>query len=278
MTSPDCVATPATGGRPRSRRALALLALAAIALFLLFVALGSWQVERRGWKLALMQRVEQRLHAAPRPLPPRADWPRVDAAGHEYLAVKASGRWLPAKTVLTQATTTLGAGFWVLSALQLDDGGQVLVNRGFIPEAQRGAWATGTADTPADAPVQIEGLMRMSEPGGGFLRRNDPAQQRWHSRDVAAIAQALGLQDAAPFFIDAGLPDARTPTAADVGPAYAGPWPRPGMTVVRFHNSHLVYAITWYGLAAMVVAAAVFVVRHERRSPTSGQALDRPGP
>ena len=31
-------------------------------------------------------------------------------------------------------------------------------------------------------------------PGGGFLRSNDPAQQRWHSRDVAAIALALQHQ------------------------------------------------------------------------------------
>ncbi len=248
---------------PRSGRALALLALAGIALTLAFAALGIWQVERRAWKLALMQRVEQRLHAEPVPLPPRADWPRVDAAGHEYLPVLARGRWLPGKTVLTQAATELGAGFWVLTALQLDAGGQVLVNRGFIPQAQRGAWAAGTADPLAQegAVAQVSGLLRMTEPGGGFLRSNDPARQRWHSRDVAAIARALGLEDAAPFFIDAGIPG---PRAGNASPG-AGPWPRPGMTVVRFHNSHLVYAITWFGLAAMAAAATVFVTRHELR-------------
>lgn len=255
------------GAGLHSRRTLALLAVAGIALFLVLAALGAWQVERRGWKLALMQRVEQRLHAAPQPLPARTDWPHVDAAGHEYRPVQARGHWLAGRTVLTQATTELGAGFWVLTALQLDAGGQVLVNRGFIPQAQRGAWATGQADPVkrTSGPAQVQGLLRMSEPGGGFLRRNDPAQQRWHSRDVAAIAQALGLQDAAPFFIDAGLPDPRAPIDTDIAQPYTGPWPRPGMTVVRFHNSHLVYAITWFGLAAMVAAAAVFVTRNELR-------------
>jgi len=120
--------------------------------------------------------------------------------------------------VLTQATTGLGAGFWVLTPLALDGGGQVLVNRGFIPEAQRAQWATRDplAQAPADAPVQVTGLLRMSEPGGGFLRRNDPAQGRWHSRDVAAIAQAQGLAEAAPFFIDAGIPDARAGGAPEL--------------------------------------------------------------
>ena len=253
--------------RPHSNLTMAILALAGIALFVGFCALGGWQVERRAWKLALIERVQHHLHAAPTPLPPRADWPRVDAAGHEYRSVYAQGRWLADKTVLTQATTELGAGFWVLTPLQLDAGGQVLVNRGFIPQAQRGPWATGAGrpDAPSDASVRVEGLLRMTEPGGGFLRRNDPQQQRWHSRDVAAIAQAQGLGDAAPFFIDAGIPDPRADVGAEMANPGAGPWPRPGMTVVRFHNSHLVYAITWFSLAAMVLAAAVYVARYELR-------------
>ena len=47
--------------------------------------------------------------------------------------------------------------------------------------------------------------------------------------------------------------------------AQSGPWPREGLTVVRFSNSHLVYALTWFGLALMVVGAAVVVARYERR-------------
>ena len=249
--------------RPRSPLAVAVLALAGAALFLGFAALGTWQVQRRTWKLALIERVAQRLHAAAVPLPSPAEWPRVDAAGYEYLPVRAQGQWLPGKTVLTQATTELGAGYWVVTPLQLADGSQVLVNRGFVPQAQRPEWQPD-ATTPAATPVTVEGLLRMSEPGGGFLRRNDPAQQRWHSRDVAAIAQAQGLAHAAPFFIDAGRPDARGPAVP--GPAAStGPWPRPGLTVVRFHNSHLVYALTWYGLALLTAGACVFVARYELR-------------
>jgi len=229
-----------------------VLALVGTALFLGFLALGTWQVERRAWKLALIERVDQRVHAAPVALPPASRWPEVNAAEHEYLPVALQGRWLPDKTVLTQAATELGAGFWVITPLQQADGTQVLVNRGFVPQEQRAQWL---AAVPPEGPSAVQGLLRMSEPAGGFLRANDPAQQRWHSRDVAAIAQALQLPRAAPFFVDAGLPGAKLGAG----------WPRAGLTVVRFRNTHLVYALTWYGLALMVVAAFWTVARYERR-------------
>ncbi|CAB5671700.1 Uncharacterized conserved protein [Delftia tsuruhatensis] len=229
-----------------------------IALFLGFILLGSWQVQRRAWKLDLIERVDQRVHAAPSALPPVAEWPDITAAGHEYRAVRASGHWLADKTVLTQAVTELGAGFWVLTPLQLDDGSQVLINRGFVPAEQRARWQTQSPEAaPARDSVAVAGLLRLSEPRGGFLRENDPAQQRWFSRDVAAIAQAQGLDHAAPYFIDAGLPGQ---------PVADGTWPRPGMTVIRFPNSHLVYALTWYGLALMVVGAAWLVRRNDRQA------------
>lgn len=233
-------------------------ALLGIALFLGFVALGTWQVERRTWKLALIERVNQRVHTTPVTLQSPSDWPAVNAAEHEYLPVTLSGRWLDGKTVLTQAVTDLGAGFWVISALELADGSQVLVNRGFVPTAQRTQWLAATAPAITAGPATaVQGLLRMSEPDGGFLRANDPAQQRWYSRDVAAIAHTLQLPHAAPFFIDAGLPA--------VGNVTDTSWPRAGMTVVRFHNTHLVYALTWYGLALMVAAAFWYVARYERR-------------
>ena len=233
-----------------------MLACVGIALFLGFVALGTWQVERRAWKHALITRVEQRVHVPPQPLLPASQWPQVNAADHEYLPVTVQGRWLADKTVLTQAVTELGAGFWVMTPLQQDDGTQVLVNRGFVPQEQRVQWLATPPPSATPEPVSVQGLLRMAEPGGGFLRANDPAGQRWYSRDVAAIGQALQLPQVAHFFIDAGLPSA---------PAADATWPRAGMTVVRFHDSHLVYALTWYGLALMVAGAGWYVARYERR-------------
>jgi len=250
---------------PRSHWVMALLALAALALFVLLCSLGWWQVERRAWKLSLIERIEQRVHATPLELPAPADWPNITAASHEYMPVFAQGQWLTDKTVFTQATTILGAGFWLLTPLQLDNGAQVWVNRGFMSQAQRAAWQEPAA---AEDRVTVQGLIRMTEVGGGFLRENAPAENRWHSRDVAAMAQAQGLSQAAPFFVDAGIPDAHAPAAAPDAPVaeYKGPWPRAGMTVVHFNNNHAVYAVTWFGLALMVLAAAVYTVQSTRRA------------
>lgn len=220
---------------------LAALALAAIAAL---IALGVWQLQRRAWKLALIARVEARRTAAPVPAPGPAAWPRIgeDAA---YTRVAASGRYRASADTYVQAATALGGGFWVLTPLDTPAGWSVLVNRGFVPPERR-----GHAPAPA-GPVRVAGLLRVTEPVGGFLRDNDPAADRWYSRDVAAIAAKRGVARAAPYFIDA---DARG----------AG-WPRGGLTVVRFRNSHLVYALTWFGLAALLAAMLVRALRAERR-------------
>ena len=46
----------------------------------------------------------------PQPTPP-VQWPEVTAAAYEYQPVRLQGQWLADKTVLTQATTALGAGY-----------------------------------------------------------------------------------------------------------------------------------------------------------------------
>ena len=213
--------------------------MAALLLLLaaLFMGLGVWQVERRSWKLALIAAVDARVHAAPVAAPGPADWPRVTAAADAYRHVRATGVFLAGRETLVQAVTELGGGYWVLTPLRSDDGFTVLINRGFVPLEQ--------AD-PATRPggesqrhVAVTGLLRITEPGGAFLRANDLAAGRWFSRDVAAIAKARGLETVAPYFIDAdAYPNAGSP-------------PVGGLTVIAFWNNHLVYAITWFSLALL---------------------------
>jgi len=230
------------------------MALAAVLAFAGFAALGTWQIERRAWKLALIARVEQRVHAPPMAAPGPDRWTRVNAADDEYRHIQASGRYLRAADSFVQAVTERGAGFWLMTPLRQTDGSVVLVNRGFVA-SDRSAPTTGEAA----APVTVTGLLRITEPGGGFLRHNDPTANRWYSRDVQAIAAARGLGPVAPYFID-----------ADATPGDNGAGPVGGLTVISFHNNHLVYAITWYVLAVMVAAAAWHVARTERKGGDVG--------
>lgn len=222
----------------------------AVLFFFVFVGLGTWQVKRRLWKLDLMARVEQRVHAPPVTPPGPAQWPQVTAAADEYLHVRLTGAFLDQSQTFVQAVTDLGGGYWVLTPLRTTDGSIVVVNRGFVPMDARARVRPGGAAT-------ITGLLRMTEPGGGFLRHNVPAEDRWYSRDVQAIAQKRGLTNVAPYFVD-----------ADVGPNTAGALVAPigGLTVIHFRNSHLSYAITWYTLALMAAGAAWVGVRNETRA------------
>lgn len=232
---------------PRRRWRVAFGALLAVA-FCGFVALGIWQLQRMAWKHDLIARVDARIHADAVPAPPRAQWPAVGDATDSYRRVSVTGRFVSDNETRTQAVTELGGGFWVLQPLQTDEGDYVLVNRGFVP--------SGAATAPAPAgQVSVQGLLRISEPEGGFLRHNVPEQDRWYSRDVAAIAQKQGLPAGrvAPFFIDAD----RDATSPD--------WPRGGLTVVKFRDSHLSYALTWFGLALLTLLAGGHLVASERR-------------
>jgi surfeit locus 1 family protein len=226
------------------------MAVAAVLLFCVFMMLGTWQVQRRAWKLDLIARVDQRVHAPAVPPPPPAEWSQVIAANSEYRHVRVTGTFLNDSETLVQALTVLGAGDWVLTPLRLQDGSIVMVNRGFVPQErrERAAHGAGAATTGAT----VTGLLRITEPKGAFLRRNDPARNLWYSRDVPAIAAARGLSRVAPYFVDE---EAGGDSTAPVG----------GLTVIAFRNTHLVYAITWYGLALMVLVGAWIVVREERR-------------
>ena len=238
------VTNEAARTRGKAARPSLWLAVLSLAAFALLIALGVWQVERRTWKLALIDRVEQRVHAAAQPIPSPASWPAVTAANDEYRHVTVSGRFLHDRETLVQAVTEEGPGYWVLTPLQRGDGKLVLINRGFVPSERRDA-ATRHDGNP-DGQVEITGLLRVTEPKGGFLRNNVPQHNRWYSRDVAAIAAARGLDDVAPFFIDA---DSGSQT--DGGPIG-------GLTVVSFPNNHLIYALTWFALAFML-AGRLFV-------------------
>lgn len=241
--------------RPRGRFALTVLALTFLAMFAGLIALGVWQIQRRAWKLDLIQRVEARVHAPPAAAPGPADWAGVSADRDEYRRVELRGRYLAQPAARVQAVTELGPGFWLLQGFRTDDGAVVLVNRGYVPDERRAAEA---AQAPAD--TRVTGLLRLSEPGGGFLRKNAPAQDRWYSRDVAAIAARQGLQPVAPYFIDA---DRAAPLPRDPGVEPA--WPVGGLTVIKFPNSHLSYALTWFALALLVAFAAWRVWLEERR-------------
>ena len=258
------VRTPGRAGRIAAAILIVLLSC-------VFIALGTWQLHRRHWKHDLIARVTQRVHAHAAIAPGPQRWPGITVQSDEYRHVSVTGSYLHEHTVLVQAVTDLGAGFWMLTPLRSTQGWLVLVNRGFV--------ASRTADAgPAQSAASVRtvtGLLRLSEPGGGFLRKNVAAAGRWYSRDVAAIAAAQGLGDVAPYFIDADAAATGATSGLQPGPgnlaapaarnADSSVAPIGGLTVIAFSDNHMVYALTWYALALMAAAAGVWLQMAVRR-------------
>jgi surfeit locus 1 family protein len=219
-----------------------LLVLTAIVTF----ALGIWQIERRTWKLHLIAAVDGRVHALPTLAPGPRQWATLTPEHDAYRRVRVTGTFEHARETSVWATAGRGEGYWLMTPLRTREGWSVLVNRGFAPAGQV------QLDRPRGT-VTITGLLRVTEPGGTFLRSNTPASNRWYSRDVRAIAAARGLRATAPYFIDA---DSSMSSAR---------YPAGGLTVVHFRNAHLSYALTWFALTGLSLAGLWLLFRDPRK-------------
>ena len=221
-------------------------ALTVVAICLL-MGLGVWQVQRLAWKNDLIARVDARVAAPAVVAPGMAEWGRVNKADDEYRHVTLRGVLQNDAEAQVYTLSDYGAGYWVMTPLKRDDGTVVYINRGFVPTDKR-APQTRLMGQP-QGEVIITGLLRMSETKGWlFQQANDPAHDAWYRRDIAGLAQSRHIGSVAPYFVD-----------ADASPNPGG-WPKGGLTVVKFPNSHLVYALTWFSLAAMLVGVSIWLV------------------
>ena len=258
--------TGESNAKPRGRRRSWLgLLLPAILAFAVLIGLGVWQLQRKAWKENLIATLTERLAAAPQALPPSSAWSDLRRADDEYRRVSFRADFDNSKEALVFASATgfrpdvTSTGYWVFTPARLADGSIVEVNRGFVPDDRKdpGTRPLGQVTGPLD----IIGVMRWPDDRHWFTPGDDPAHNLWFARDPAAIATAKGLTAAsvAPFYVEQETP---------VPP---GALPLPGRLVVSLPDNHLQYAVTWFGLAAVLVG--VFVIW----AATSGRRESVPG-
>ena len=226
------------GARP-ARRGLAVPAAASLLAFALLIGFGVWQLERKAWKEALIAALEERLAAPPGELPPAATWDRLDRADMEFRRVKFSAQFLrdmPALVYTSGSTlrSETGPGYWVLAPARAG-GGLVMVNRGFLPQDRN-----DVVSDRAEAEVDLVGALRWPDARSWFTPADEPEKNLWFVRDPAAIAGAKRLGPVAPFYVE------------QESPVPPGGLPAPGKLRPNLPNNHLQYAITWFGLAAVL--------------------------
>ncbi|KAM4663774.1 surfeit locus protein 1 [Discoglossus pictus] len=219
-----------------------LLLLIPVATF----SLGTWQVQRRKWKLKLIEDIESRVSAKPIPLPTDP----AELKSLEYCPVKVRGHFDHSKEIYLlprtlvdpekearnagQITSSTESGAHVVTPFYCSDLGiTILVNRGFIPRKKVNPESRLKGQIPGE--VELVGIVRLTEMRKPFVPENDPQRNRWHYRDLEAMARATGAE---PILIDAVI--GSTVPGGPIG----------GQTRVTLRNEHMQYIITWYGLCA----------------------------
>ncbi|MCB1518032.1 MAG: SURF1 family protein [Hyphomicrobiaceae bacterium] len=213
-----------------------------LALTILFVGLGYWQMQRLGEKTRQLEAIAERSERSPIDLPPVAEWSVSDPLAFDYLPVTATGTFRNDETVLVFTSledprgTYSGPGYWVIAPLQTANNGLVFVNRGFVPQDQKDQFKAGGAGPQVE--VTITGLARVSEKTGMFTPASDLVNRIDWARNIDRLEQYVDTagRTVAPFYIDEAA-------------SAPGALPQGGETKLTLPNRHFEYALTWFSLA-----------------------------
>lgn len=227
--------------RPRLWTSVATLPVLAILL-----GLGFWQLERLEWKNNLVADMQARMTAPAMPLPNSF----AEAESLRFSRVKLSGRFLHDRELYRRAQPLKNTrGAFVITPLRLEDGREILVNRGWVPLEKLDP-AT-RPETLVKGQVAFDAIVREGGwDGASWLRpANDPAGNVWLWMDLARMARAARLDNPiTAIYVDT------------VKNATPGRYPIGGQTRVNLRNDHLNYALTWFGLALVLVV--IYVLFH----------------
>ncbi len=235
-----------TTNKPRRFRPAALPTVAALVGIAIFIAAGNWQRGRMEQKLELRAQFDVAAAQAPVPVPQDRDW-----TNWRYRPVSASGVFDAAHQILVDNRIHAGrVGYHVVTPLRLDDGRQVLVNRG---------WTAGGAtraelprSLPPEGRVTVEGRLNLP---AGYLELDDAAVAGtvWQNLDPTRYTTATGIpvlpvlvEQTAPFGPDDKL---------------IRDWPAPDFGV----DKHRIYMLQWYSFA--LLAAGLWFYFNLRRRP-----------
>ena len=236
----------------RKRNSMLLPGAFAFVGLLVLLGLGTWQIERKAWKESLIDTLSRRVGDSPRELPPPAEWLRMTPENWEFrrvrLRIEPTGE--DEALVYTSGSAlrddVKSPGYFVFAPARLAGGGKVVVNRGYAPD--KSAARTGS-------PQEIVGALRWPEDPSWFVSAH--SANVWYVRDHRAMAAQKNWGTVAPFYIE------------QEAPVPSGGVPHPAPLKVRLRNDHLQYAITWYGLAAVLVVMFVIWAVKRRREPAA---------
>jgi cytochrome oxidase assembly protein ShyY1 len=236
------------------RRGRVLLAIILGVLgFALTLSLGNWQSRRAQYKLVLQAQWDSAQHATPIPVTGST---LGDVVARVPVQISLTGRFRHDRSVWLDNRTNNGrAGFFVLTPLEIDAGGVVLVNRGWVARDALDRLRLPDISEPA-GPVSIEGLALAQLPRLlelGAVIESGAWPRVWQNVDLDAFEHASGLK-VARFVVQ------QTSRTDDT---LVRDWPAPDLGIEKNRG----YALQWYSLAALITVATLFFGWRAWRSP-----------
>lgn len=229
---------------------------AVLALVLVFVSLGLWQLRRLEERQTTNQVGLARATAAPFDLEAMVEGAGAEAGTLEFRRATTGGEWDPDYEVYVRSQVREGrSGLWVVTPLVLADGRAVMVNRGWIPvELDR-----SQASPPTDE-VEVAGVVRASRSRSALGPQDRPGVE-----DTVARVDLALLDSYVPYPLLGVYLEESTPNPA--------PWPlRLEQPVFDDEGAHFVYAVQWFSFALVAVVGYGAFIRsraHRRHRPAA---------
>ena len=131
-----------TSGPSRQLGSLIPPAIATLIGVAILVALGIWQLERKGWKEGLLAQIAARAYGMPGAPVAEQAWPGWRPEDDEFRRVRVVGEYIASAIVpihglaeLQRGSATQGS--YLFEPMRLSDGSVIVINRGFVPTEQR---------------------------------------------------------------------------------------------------------------------------------------------
>ncbi|MBV1886074.1 MAG: hypothetical protein KUG61_03250 [Parvibaculaceae bacterium] len=246
-------------------RPLPGLTVAFVLSMVFLVGLGNWQLERREWKLQIIEDMHNRLSAAPDWFPFESEW-SSGLTEMEWKPVRVQGVFRHDQEVHYLSGYD-HSGYLVLTpflmTLANDEDVIVFVARGDVPKSLKKATDRPEGSQP-EGVVSLVGYIRRPEKLGILDFEEDRSANIWFTLDLDRMISFAELPDlpVAPFYLmamndaDVGEVMSRAQMAtlkAEYKDASVGPWPKRRPPSLEIVNNHLDYALTWLGLALVLV-------------------------
>ena len=220
--------------------------LMTIPLLICLILLGNWQVERLDWKLSLIEKLKNRVEMATVPLPNQTS----HSDDLEYLSVSVSGIFVHDQEMTMYSVGPNGEpGYDLYTPFALDGGRIVIINRGWVHEKMKNQ--SDRPDTLVEGQVIINGLLRKPWAKLWYGPANEPENNNWFYGDIDEMVSAHNLNEVFPVYLFASKVDGDNT------------YPVAGRTEFNIVNNHLDYALTWYGLA--IVLIGIYFIAHIRK-------------